>query len=136
MKTWEMIKELTENPEKEFASRAVGIFAEQKAYMIIDEYGEPTIRIVNVETGNSIRSHHISREWGEIKEIKEPVSFMEAIESSKRIMVRHELIKSEYVKELSEKYHMMPIIMYKLSGEFSTKGLSDIILNGKWYIED
>jgi len=136
MKTWEMIKELTENPEKEFICKSKGIFAEQKAYFYIDEYGEESIKIVNNETGNAIKKHHTNREWEEVAEVKEPVDFMAAVESSKRVRVEHPYISQPYEKsELSRDYQYLGAILDILSAAWGEDEIRKIILEGDWYIQ-
>ena len=105
MKTWEMIKKLTENSSKEF-KREDGLVLSTS----IDDtlIWEPGYTHLNLHD-----------EW---EEVKEPVSFMEAVESGKRI--RHELWLE---------YDFLEVVLYKLS-ELSTKTMRDMIL-GKWYIE-
>lgn len=117
MKTWQMIKELTENPEKEFI-----------------RVGDPLK--ISVDYLNYLRwkpgHDHINLEH-EWKEVKQPVTFMEAVESRKCIKVEHELIKSLYYYE---DYQRIDFLMLELADDFTGSEFAEILENGKWYIED
>lgn len=71
MKTWEMIKELTENPEKKFKSIS-GRYGDRVAFV----NGFECI-VQEDKYGNAIPSIVIHREW---EEVKEPVGFIELLE--------------------------------------------------------
>lgn len=129
MKTWEMIKELTENPDKKFISRNTGIFAELKAYHFIGNYQNKTIEIINNETQKPITLHHLDREW---EEVKEPVDFMTAVSSGKYIKVEHHLTTYEEYWY----YRRLDLLMLDLADSFNEGEFAEILENGKWYIED
>ena len=112
MKTWEMIKELTENPEKKF--KRVG-----------DELE------VSLDSDNSLlwKSGHapfnINHVW---KEVKEPVDFMTAFKAwyddKKTIIVETEF-----------KGEVIMASIFEGCNEYAEFG-AGLIAEGKWYIED
>jgi hypothetical protein len=111
MKTWEMIKELTENPEKEFTRKSDGL------HIKTNEYGE----LVWDSGYQFLRLHH---DW---KEIKKPVDFMTAIKSGKHVGVEY---SGARYREMS-----LPNLFYELQQDYSDKTIRQMILHGKWYIE-
>lgn len=138
MKTWEVIKELTENKYKKFKT--------------LDYYGKEMIAF-NAET---LSYHGISsddiiatkdfdgtvepltlndfikdREW---QEIKEAVSFIEAIESGKPIRVEHFLINNE-IDYITKKYNPLADVLSELTDYHFSSTVRQILLEGKWYIE-
>lgn len=124
MKTWEMIKELTENPNKKFR-------ATNKNYPIDRN------TIVSVSDGDIVFKNTI---MGAVKlislltvfeEVKEPVSFMEAIKSldeGKTVYCEVDNRKFTY----KQPKHILPKFVQKKLGCISIKE----ILEGKWYIEE
>lgn len=132
MKTWEMIKELTENPEKEFICKSKGIFAEQKAFFYIDEYGEECIKIVNNETGNAIERHHANREWEEV--VEHPVSFMELLER-----VKNDGELTFCYEDRVENYKFkgrLDDFLSSIGDTFTSFYIAVKLTKGKFYIED
>lgn len=107
-----MIKELTENPEKKFRLVA-GIH----------------VVSVNPETGEVVWDDNVPLtlctatlrdRW---EEVKEPVDFIEAVKSGKRIKTEH----CDTYKDLDD----ILLILARLE-----KNKRETILNRKWYIED
>lgn len=120
MKTWQMIKELTENPNKKFRLKG----EENIVYTDnIFEDGKIELKDVDFIT--------IYDEW---EEVKEPVTFMEVLQSkSPKVRVEHSrLDHKEY--DFVNNYYLFDKIIRILASEFSYN-LKDILLNGKWYIE-
>ena len=117
MKTWEMIKELSENPKKKFKRKTDGLEIRNMGGRF------------NWAAGYTFLG--VNDEW---EEVKEPVSPMEAIKSGKRIKVKHELLEQE-IYNISEQYSELDDIMCVLS-EYFQPDIADIFLNGEWYIED
>lgn len=120
MKTWEMIKELTENPEKIFKN----------------QYGVE-IRVLpdnDLFFGGEIGHNFIgiTDEW---EEVKDPVTFIDALKSGKRVMIKHQDLDGE-LSYMSEIYNEIDDVMYNISNYFTAEGVREILLNGKWYIED
>lgn len=69
--------------------------------------------------------------------IAKPVSFIEAIQSGKKIRCDVEdLGINESTTEYLEKYHYLIDILAELPERLTNIGIKDVILNGKWYIED
>lgn len=116
MKTWQMIKELTENPTKRFANKG-----DENAYVVVE-------RNVIVWRGEDQKGQmmtvDIDVEW---EEVKQPVSFMEAVASGKRIKLEHEDDGEEYV---TLDYFLASIARHFVQGE-----LRDLLLRGTFYIE-
>ena len=130
MKTWEMIKELTENPEKKFkvknAEGTVGI-TDKRLQWIDGTYIDSNEDLII----NEIVLHDL--EW---EEVKEPVDFMEVL---KRIEdsdgdIRLMLINDLYEVEIKNK--TFDKVLYNLSIDYLDTSIADILLNGKWYIEE
>lgn len=69
-----------------------------------------------------LRLHH---DW---EEAKKPVDFMTAIKRGKPVGVEYSAAKYE---EMS-----LPNLFYELQQDYTDKTIRQIILNGKWYIED
>lgn len=120
MKTWEMIKELTENPKKKF--RLIDNESDIKVTCSVGE--------IRWTGGDGL---YIDDEW---EEVKEPVDFMEVL---KRIEdsdgdIRLMLINDLYEVEIKNK--TFDKVLYHLSIDYLDTSIADILLNGKWYIED
>jgi len=115
MKTWQMIKELTENPHKEFVRELDGLHIKtNKDGELIWDNGYQFIRLGHT--------------W---KEVKKAVDFMTALNSRKFVKVEHDLIKPNYIK-----YERLDLLMLKLAESFTNADFTEIIEDGKWYIED
>ena len=126
-----MIKKLTENPEKEFISYELGGGRDVLKTKSINR----VIRFSNEED----RWHEVligvdlEREW---EEIKKPVTFMEAITSGKKISVQCAIETYEGKGKLRDIYYRQPNEMLRALAGYGDEVAIDIILNGKWYIED
>ena len=90
MKTWQMIKELTENPEKEFISYKKKSDRDVLKAKSIDG----AIRFSNEENRwyEVLIGVDLEREW---EEVKKPVDFMTAIKSGKYVGVEYSGAKYE-----------------------------------------
>lgn len=108
METWGMIKELTENPEKEFECE----------YGKAIKFGD---KIIWAKNGRTIMLDHytLMAKW---QEAKEPVTFMEAL-------VEYYQLNKTIVCELDDS-------IYRFQGGIDTKFYASQIMRGKWYIED
>ena len=129
MKTWEMIKELTENPNKKFANKG-GL---KNCYVTVED-GIIVWR-GDMQCGQAMSIGFIDgrdREW---EEVKEPVTFMEAVESGKRIRVEHKLVNDSDIWNLID-LTSLDCLIYTLGEKYNAIEVKDIIENGKWYIED
>lgn len=128
MKTWEMIKELTENPNKKFY--VVG----SKHLIARVEFQTNKIEVVNA----SMKPTHVevnpSVDW-DWEEVKEPVSFMEAMKivrkTGKKINAEHHLIPRRRTG-----YMYLDVLLDFLGRKFSDITLATILLDAKFYIED
>lgn len=123
-----MIKELTEDPSKKFRNKT-----DHDLVVQVHKYAG----IIQYEIDGHGLSFELDDRW---EEIKEPVDFMTALNSCKKVRIKHELIDRafvrEFAKKLGMKYTNMTSVINKLSEVFTTEELSDIIQNGKWYIEE
>lgn len=72
-------------------------------------------------------------EWEKVAD--RPVSFMEAVESGKKIKVEHDFIDDD-IGYLKENYTFLGDMLWELGESLSTDGVQDVIMNGKFYIED
>ena len=117
METWQMIKELTENPKLRFKNglHVVEISDKTKAIVWKSEDSEEAPFIIYSHSGSGVDNLHI--EW---EEVPEPVDFMTAANSGKRI--KHEGWDGYYF--LHEALHI-------LQNRDAALGL----INGKWLIE-
>jgi len=114
-----MIKALTGNPKKKFKN----------------QYGEE-IRVLpdNDLFFDGVDGHNyisITDEW---EEVKEPVDFMEALKSCKRVSVEHPNLFDMPV--IYKKNASIATVINYIFESYSDALVREIILNGKWYIED
>ena len=112
MKTWQMIKELTEDPNKEFIRTTDGL------HIKTNEDGE-------LIWDSGYQFMRTGYEW---EELKQSVDFMTAIKSGKDVGVKY---AGANYKEMS-----LPNLFYELQQDNNHKAIRKIILNGKWYIKD
>ncbi len=127
MKTWEMIKELTENPEKKFISKG------QIGEGYVSVKNNAVVWLGKGQVGQSLTINHLQS--GEWEEVKEPVDFMTAVKSGKRI----KFIQASYFS-LSDDYQsltdslddLVNEIGYELGSKYVAKALTEC----KFYIED
>lgn len=111
MKTWEMIKKLTENPHKEFVRRD-GLVVRINKYMEL--------------TWESGYSHlRIDDEW---QEVKKAVDFMTAVKSDKRI----------WFPDISEEEEYLPLDVFlgEIASNCYAREIVAIVTDGKFYIEN
>lgn len=128
MKTWEMIKELTENPNKKFTYDS----ATKGSYVtVVDDV------VVWKGAGQGGQTVAICLGCGdaEWEEVKEPVSFMEALKAAKEcklVGLVHKMNNISY-KNRGFKYILEDLSSTK---EFTSSFIAETLLNGEWYIED
>lgn len=67
--------------------------------------------------------------------MKKPVTFIDVLRSNKKVMIKHQDIDGE-LSYMSETYNEIDDVMYNISNYFTAEGVREILLNGKWYIED
>ena len=111
-KTWEMLKELTENPNKEFEEESNGL------YIKADEDG-------GLSWDDQYSSINLNDTW---KEVKKSVDFLTAIEHGKIISVEYAGMKIEPMN--------LRDLFYQLENNYISSMIALFILEGKWYIED
>ncbi len=112
MKTWEMIKELSENPKKKFKRKTDGLEIRSMCGRF------------NWEPGYTFLG--VNDEW---EEVRQPVDFMTAMEEIKdEISVEYDGVVVEF-KKIDE-------MLYFLGKHYTDTFIRSLILNGKWYIED
>lgn len=121
MGTLEMIKELTENPEKKFVNILGHIVEHSKTKGIV--FSRP----------KGLTCINLNDKWEEV--VEKPVSFMEAVESGKKIQVEHDFIDDD-IDYLGEKYASLDVLLWELGEKLSDDEVQDVIMNGKFYIED
>jgi hypothetical protein len=124
MKTWEMIKELTENPSKEFqiknAKAVVGV-NDGKLQWIKDN--------VDFVIGE-VALYDL--EW---EEVRKPIGFVELLERISKegdITVDFE----DYMDEHNFKDANLGEVLLHLSKEFTGDCLAETLLKSKWYVKE
>lgn len=117
MKSWEMIRELSENPKKKFKRKTDGLEIRSMCGRF------------NWEPGYTFLG--VADEW---EEIKESVSFLDVVRAGTKgylISVKHEGMAISY-----QDWYFKPLMM-ELGKELeSEEELLELIKNGEWYIED
>ena len=122
MKLWEMIKELMENPNEEFVSVRYG---DELTATIVDSF----VFFRNAD-GSLVGCVASDREW---TKVKSPVSFMEAVKAQKPIRVEHDIVG---IDEKLGEYRELDFFLEYLVGNWYECEVRDVLLNGKFYIED
>lgn len=115
MKTWEMIKKLTENPEKIFRNQngeGISVLSSDELYF-----------------DDGYKNIYLCDEW---EEVKEPVDFMAAVKSGKRF----KLINKDDAEGVLTRYMDLNTFMNTLSSMWSKELSKAILTEGKFYIED
>lgn len=119
MKTLEMVKELMENPGKEFKAECGNIVINRNGSI----YWSGSKILFNLNYTN------LAKRW---EEIKKPVDFMTALKSDKKIKVEHTMLKDFSV---FNKYCNFTDLLENLLNYFTSISVREIILNGEWHIE-
>ena len=129
MRTWEMIKELTENPNKKFKYDT----GHENGIVAVEEGDIKLISVNGEKQSKNLPLHYgfMNQNW---EEVKEPVDFMEvvqALDRGKTIYVVFQGYKNTFSPKgnqtdwgVAMKQHQG----YAIDTEF--------ILYGEWYIED
>ena len=126
MRTWEMIKELMENPNKEFS---IKLRISQIAYVSVS--GNVRIRNINRESKPlELTRQILDEKW---EEVRRPVDFMtvaKAVKEGKEVGLKYDGFSLGFTKwELRD-------LLIDLGQNYEDEDLAEIILKGKWYIED
>lgn len=122
-KTWEVIKMITENPNLKFRTYCSDVFKSENGYIVFEN-----IDCIDGFDGNFTGNE----EW---TLVQEPVDFMTAVKSGKKIKVEHEAIKHFELKCTSE-YLTLFVVVEELAKNLDSIGLREIITEGKFYIEE
>jgi hypothetical protein len=127
MKTWEMIKELTENPNKKFAKKD----SAKNSYVTIANGA--VVWLGKEQNGQNFRVTLLSNDGWE--EVKEPVSFMEALEEVRN---NPNIKLSLFYKVKGIKTDSVPLdeLLLRLGADFYNATIVEILLGSEFYIED
>lgn len=133
-KTWEVIKILTENPKLEFEiinsqpSKNKGkLFVSRTGYLRI-------VWDINSDLKGIDGNITLNDKW---ILIQQPTSFVKVLKSEKRVKVEHEIMLGLIPLEPRLKdYERFSMLMMFLSKHLASDKLKEVILNGKWYIEE
>lgn len=130
-KTWEVIKMLSENPKLKFKKHSPGNSIVLGAKVIGFSSFLKLCRtdFTDKTLDNSMK---LDEEW---TLIQEPVGFMKAVQSGKKIKVEHEAIKHFELKCTSE-YLTLFVVVEELAKNLDSISLREIITEGKFYIEE
>lgn len=120
-KTYEALKMIEENKKLKFTNGYV-IMRFNNIFDTISFYDAK-----NENEAVSLLNININGEW---KLIKQSVTFEEVLNSNKRCKIEHEL--------LHEKLEYQPFdnLMYYLSNTYYENDFKQILIEGKWYLED
>lgn len=125
MKTWEIIKELTENPGKKF-------HVKDNKHLIVNIKATGAIDFRNVSQN---RDYNPSIEW-EWEEIKEPMTFMDAVQTGRYIKSVDPIItKASSGYDFYEGYQSLSDFLYRLGNDFSSKEIRCILFDAEFYVE-
>lgn len=120
-KTWEVIKMLSENPNLKFRTYCSDVFKSENGYIVFEN-----IDCIDGFDGNFTGNE----EW---TLIQEPVDFMTAVKSGKKIKVEH--LNAEGF-EFSNKYETLFVIFEELGKHLDSISIREILTEGKFYIEE
>ncbi|NME63820.1 hypothetical protein HF846_04290 [Clostridium cadaveris] len=121
-KTWEVYKMLTENPTLKFKDEfGYCLMVVGKEFVMKDE-----------EEDEDVVHNNIDDKW---TLVQNPVDFMTAVKSGKKIKVEHEAIKHFELKCTSE-YLTLFVVVEELGKNLDSISLREILTEGKFYIEE
>ena len=123
MKTWEMIKALTENPEKKFKGKILGQAELYEGILVWSSSMEDVV----------ISNTLLKMEW---EEVKEPVNFMDVVRESNNKSIRFEVEHDLFIDHATDRKFTLSVFLDYISHEYISSDAADILLNGKFYIED
>lgn len=134
-KTWEVIKMLSENPKLRFRDcsyETVVIVGTGKGSL-----GTSFLEVCESSFGDKTLDGNVDleSEWTLIQQ--EPVDFMTAVKSGKRIRIEHELLRKDYFDfDFITEYKELSTILEELGKKFLSTYIERIITEGKFYIEE
>lgn len=120
-KTWEVIKMITENPKLKFRTYCSDVFKDENGYIVFEN-----IDCIDGFDGN----FKGNEEW---TLIQEPVDFMTAVKSGKKIKVEHILASH---LDITKKYLTLKNLLDTLCYSYPSDAICDILTEGKFYIEE
>lgn len=97
------------------------------------------LKCIKVECTNKYEEIIPTETWINAKfiPIQKPVSFMEAVKSGKKVKVDYSDIDTDDNHAFScEDYRDLASLIFDIVNKNGSKAFKEIILNGKWYIED
>lgn len=137
MKTYEILEKIDKDPSLMIGKRfrkTAGLWSKESGIgdiAVVTEYGN--VIHLGAEKYNKIRINvNGFEEW---EEVKEPVTFMEAAESGKRIRVEHEYIYDS-LRFLKDEYSNLATFLWKLGEEMGSYSVRRVLLEGEFYTED
>lgn len=120
-KTWEVYKMLTENPNLKFKDQA--------GYYLVIEDDFFTLKDVDNYEVDYV-ANGINDIW---TLVQEPLSFMEAVESGKKIKANHGLLKGSV---LSSCYNPINVFMSRVANLYNKEDVKKILTESEFYIEE
>ena len=119
-KTWEVYKMLTENPTLKFKDEfGYCLMVVGKEFVMKDE-----------EEDEDVVHNNIDDKW---TLVQNPVDFMTAVKSGKKIKVEHILASH---LDITKKYLTLKNLLDTLCYSYPSDAICDILTEGKFYIEE
>lgn len=116
MKFWEALKELDENPMKQFS-----LVGKKSVILKFNEYNQIDLENINyIETND---------EW---ERIEIPMGFIDAIRSGGLVRVEHDLISDDW-KNKTKDYKTLSDLLAILVDNLIDHDLNIVIKYGSWY---
>ena len=72
-------------------------------------------------------------EW---EEVKEPVNFVDVLRESNNKSIRFKLEHNLFIDHVSDRKFTLSVFLNYIGHEYISSDVADILLNGKFYIED
>ncbi len=129
MKTWEVIKELTKNPNKKFTYKE----AQDGSYITVED-GLIVWR-GDFQRGQSALMGYVGEKDYDWEEVKEPLSFIEVLEVVKDRSYAYVTLENQKHRITFEE-DSLDVILSELSASWESGEIADILLNSKFYISD
>lgn len=143
-KTWEIFKMLEEDKTLKFMTIRKDSYRKELSasqndkysYFYYKAYGKDN-KVIDYSKGSGTFSGNIRLDEVWVL-IKKPVTFIEALQSGKKIKVEHEIISRLHSSKRCELevFSYSDNVISRLAGNLVSRDLTEVILNGKWYVED